>query len=235
MTDKHIDTYFSLVSPWTHLGWDRLHAIARRHGAGIAYFPIDTGVVFAATGGVPLPQRAPERRANRLAELARWKAYLGAEDFNIEPKHFPAPPGPGGADGDCGRCGARSATSPTAIPWPTSPPPRASTARRCWRRVTTRRWPIVTRRIPRPPLAVLCEERDVGDRETLAAIATAEGFDGAALLAAADDPAMAERYLADSEAAIARGVFGAPTYVVGDQLFWGQDRLDFLDRLLAAA
>ena len=46
---------------------------------------------------------------------------------------------------------------------------------------------------------------------------------------------MAERYLADSEAAIARGVFGAPTYVVGDQLFWGQDRLDFLDRLLAAA
>ena len=201
MTDKHIDTYFSLVSPWTHLGWDRLHAIARRHGAGVAYFPIDTGVVFPATGGVPLPQRAPERRANRLAELARWKAYLGAEDFNIVPKHFPVPPDQAGQMAIAAR------------------EQGADIGGLC-------------RAILR---AVWCQERDVADRDTLADIATAEGFDGAALLAAGDDPAMADRYKADSEAAIARGVFGAPTYVVGDQLFWGQDRLDFLDRLLAAA
>ncbi len=201
MTDKHIDTYISLVSPWTHLGWDRLHAIARRHRSSVAYFPIDTGVVFAATGGVPLPQRSPERRAYRLAELARWKAYLGAEDFNIEPKHFPVRPDQAGQMAIAARAGGANVGG-------------------------------LCRAILR---AVWCEERDIADRETLAAIAAAEGFDGAALLAAGDDPAMAERYRADSEAAIARGVFGAPTYVVGDQLFWGQDRLDFLDRLLAAA
>ncbi len=201
MSDKHIDTYISLVSPWTHLGWDRLHAIARRHGAGLAYFPIDTGVVFPATGGVALPQRSPERRAYRLAELRRWKAYLGAEDFNVEPRHFPAPPGQAAQMVISARAGGANVGG-------------------------------LCRAILR---AVWCEERDVADRETLAAIATAEGFDGAALLAAGDDPAMAERYKADSEAAIARGVFGAPTYVVCDQLFWGQDRLDFLDRLLAAA
>jgi carboxymethylenebutenolidase len=200
MTDKHIDTYISLASPWTHLGWERLHAIARRHGAGIAYFPIDTGVVFPATGGLPLPRRSPERRAYRLAELARWKAYLGAEDFNIEPKHFPVPPDQAGQMAIAAR------------------EQGADIGGLC-------------RAILR---AVWCEERDVADRETLVAIAAAEGFDGAALLAAGDDPAMAERYRADSEAAIARGVFGAPTYVVGDQLFWGQDRLDFVDRLLAA-
>ena len=201
MTDKHIDTYISLASPWTYLGWERLDTIARRHGASLAYFPIDTGVVFPATGGVPLPQRAPERRAYRLAELRRWKAYLGAEDFNIEPRHFPVPPDQAGQMAIAAR------------------EQGADIGGLC-------------RAILR---AVWCEERDIADRETLAAIATAEGFDGAALLAAADDPAMAERYLADSEAGIARGVFGAPTYVVGDQLFWGQDRLDFLDRLLAVA
>ena len=36
-----------------------------------------------------------------------------------------------------------------------------------------------------------------------------------------------------TEEATARGVFGAPSYVVGDEIFWGQDRLDFLDRRLA--
>jgi 2-hydroxychromene-2-carboxylate isomerase len=38
-----------------------------------------------------------------------------------------------------------------------------------------------------------------------------------------------------TEEALARGVFGAPTYALGDELFWGQDRLDFLDRALAEA
>ena len=40
--------------------------------------------------------------------------------------------------------------------------------------------------------------------------------------------------LAETQAAVERGVFGAPTYVVGDDIFWGQDRLDFLERRLKA-
>jgi carboxymethylenebutenolidase len=42
-----------------------------------------------------------------------------------------------------------------------------------------------------------------------------------------------ERYEADSQRAIDTGVFGAPTYVAFGELFWGQDRLDFLERRLA--
>ena len=49
----------------------------------------------------------------------------------------------------------------------------------------------------------------------------------------AQAPEIAEKYAALTQEAIARGVFGAPTYVVADELFWGQDRLDFLDRKLA--
>ncbi len=77
------------------------------------------------------------------------------------------------------------------------------------------------------------EERDIGDAATLMAIATALGQDGAALAARASSPDIAKAYEACSQDAIDRQVFGAPTYVIGDELFWGQDRLDFLARKLA--
>ena len=44
---------------------------------------------------------------------------------------------------------------------------------------------------------------------------------------------MHERYEQDSQRAIDSGVFGAPTYVIDGEMFWGQDRLDFLERRLA--
>jgi 2-hydroxychromene-2-carboxylate isomerase len=81
--------------------------------------------------------------------------------------------------------------------------------------------------------AVWAEERDLADRATLVAIAGEEGVDGAALLTAAQDQAVRREYEANTAAAIERGVFGVPTFVVGDELFWGQDRLDFLARAIA--
>lgn len=83
--------------------------------------------------------------------------------------------------------------------------------------------------------AVWAEERDIGDEATLAEIIAAQGLDSAALLAAARDPAAKARYDELTGEAIERGVFGAPTYVYRDELFWGQDRLDFLERALAEA
>ncbi len=82
--------------------------------------------------------------------------------------------------------------------------------------------------------AAWAEERDVSDAATLAEIAAATGHDGAALLAAAEGEETAEAYAALSREAIARGVFGSPSYVYRDEVYWGQDRLDFLDRALAA-
>jgi 2-hydroxychromene-2-carboxylate isomerase len=80
--------------------------------------------------------------------------------------------------------------------------------------------------------AVWAEERDLADRATLRAIAAAQDMDGEALLAAADEPAVTAEHAANTEAAIAAGVFGVPTFQVGDELFWGQDRLDFVARAL---
>jgi 2-hydroxychromene-2-carboxylate isomerase len=82
--------------------------------------------------------------------------------------------------------------------------------------------------------AAWAEERDVSDAGTLEAIAAATGHDGAALLAAAEREETAEAYAAFSREAVSRGVFGSPSYVYGGEVYWGQDRLDFLDRALAA-
>lgn len=83
--------------------------------------------------------------------------------------------------------------------------------------------------------AVWAEEQDISDAATLSRIAAASGHDPSALLAAAETDQTADAYAALSREAIDRGVFGSPTYVYRDEVYWGQDRLDFLDRALAAA
>ena len=80
--------------------------------------------------------------------------------------------------------------------------------------------------------AVWAEERNLADRPTLLTIAAEQGLDGEALLAAAEDQAIADIYEAHTQAALADGVFGVPTFKLGDDLFWGQDRLDLLARAL---
>ena len=81
--------------------------------------------------------------------------------------------------------------------------------------------------------AVWAEERDISDEPTLASIATEQRLDPALLAAGAASPDAASRYDALTQEAIERQIFGAPTYVYRDEPFWGQDRLDFLDRALA--
>ena len=74
------------------------------------------------------------------------------------------------------------------------------------------------------------EERDISDTDTVLSIASENGLDGSALLADAEG---ARRTIAeDSEKAIQLGVFGAPSYRFNEHLFWGQDRLEFLQRAL---
>ena len=85
---KVIDYYFSPVSPWTYLGHGRVAEMAARHGATINAKPVDYGVIFPVSGGLPLGKRAPQRQAYRLMELTRWRDHLGLP-LTIQPKFFP--------------------------------------------------------------------------------------------------------------------------------------------------
>jgi 2-hydroxychromene-2-carboxylate isomerase len=81
--------------------------------------------------------------------------------------------------------------------------------------------------------AYWAEERDIGDAGTLRALAQSVGLDGARLAERAAAPDTRVHYDTLTQEAIDRSVFGVPTYVLRGELFWGQDRLDFLGRALA--
>jgi 2-hydroxychromene-2-carboxylate isomerase len=195
-----VDYYMTPGSPWTYLGHQRLREIARAAGASINLRPVDFGRIFPASGGLPLKQRAPQRQAYRLMELARWRKRLNVP-LTIQPKFFPVSGDPG----------ARLIIAADLVKGAEAALELAHAIMRgCW-----------------------AEERDIADAATLNAIVTSCGLAPAALRdakVAADAQARYDQY---TEAAIARNVFGAPTYAIGDELFWGQDRLDFVAEALA--
>jgi len=79
--------------------------------------------------------------------------------------------------------------------------------------------------------ALWTQERDIADPDTLESLAQGIGLHARALASRA--PSMSDRYAALTKEAIDRGVFGAPSYVIDGEIFWGQDRLDFVARKLA--
>jgi carboxymethylenebutenolidase len=81
--------------------------------------------------------------------------------------------------------------------------------------------------------AVWALERDVSDPATLRAVAAELGLPAERLAERAAAPDTRVHYSTLTQEAIDRGVFGVPTYVVRGEMFWGQDRLDFLARALA--
>jgi 2-hydroxychromene-2-carboxylate isomerase len=197
---QHIDYYVSLNSPWTHLGAARIEALAAKHGASMRIYPVDFGSIFAASGGLPLPKRSPQRQAYRLQELRRWRDHLGIP-INIQPKYFPS---------------SEALTSGCVISV----------------RETIGDAPAI--KLAHAVLrAVWQEETSPADAATLAALIAGCGLDADAVMKLGAEPRWAEQRTADTQAALDRGVFGAPSYVIGDEIFWGQDRLEFVERHLA--
>jgi 2-hydroxychromene-2-carboxylate isomerase len=70
------------------------------------------------------------------------------------------------------------------------------------------------------------EQKNISDETTLRAILDALGVDAERALAAASSPETKQALRTQNEEAVARGLFGAPSFTVGDELFWGNDRLE---------
>jgi len=193
-----IDYYFSPPSPWTYLGHARFTDMARRAGASIRLLPADFGKVFAVSGGLPLGQRAPQRQAYRLVELARFSQHLHVP-MNLKPRFFPV------AGDDAARLiiavdqhdGVEAAM-------------RLSGAifEAVWR-----------------------DERNIADAAVLAELLSEQGL-SAQRQQQAGTAEVTQRYEANTQQAIDKSVFGAPTYVVDGEIFWGQDRLEFVEQKL---
>ena len=83
--------------------------------------------------------------------------------------------------------------------------------------------------------AIWVDGKDMNDPAVVAGVLKDAGFDPEAMFALAADPQVKERLKAVTQEAVARGVFGAPTFFVGSHMYWGQDRLDFVQQALKDA
>lgn len=73
---------------------------------------------------------------------------------------------------------------------------------------------------------------DLSDTAQLAALLTAKGFDAEAIAARIAEPEVKEMLKNNTDRAVEKGLFGAPSFIVGDELHWGQDRMDFVEAAL---
>ena len=199
-----LDCYYSLSSPWAYFAGPRLQDLVRRHHVTLTLKPFDFQDVAPRTGGVPIRTRPEPRRTYHALELARWRDYLGMP-LVLEPRYYPQDGKPAG--------------------W--NKPPG-------WMFIAAQLRGEDAPRLSHALLRALwAEERDTADPAVRRAVAIKNGFDGDALHAAETSVAVQDLYRRYSQEAEALGVFGAPTFVLDRERFWGQDRLEFVERALA--
>jgi 2-hydroxychromene-2-carboxylate isomerase len=197
--------YYSLSSPWAYFGGPKLQDIVRRHRVKLILKPYDFQEVVPRTGGVPLRTRPEPRRTYHAEELDRWRKYLGMP-LNLQPKHYPQDGKPDG--------------------WNKAPG---------WMVIAAQERgldaPLLSHALLR---ALWAEERKTSDPAVRVAIADENGLPGKALLAEETSDKVQKLYQLYSQEAERLGIFGAPTFVLDGVRYWGQDRLDFVDRALAS-
>jgi len=77
------------------------------------------------------------------------------------------------------------------------------------------------------------DDASIAELESLRPVASALGVDPDRFVALADSAEIRQELIAETDGGLVRGVFGAPTFVVGKEIFWGKDRMDFIDEELA--
>jgi len=81
-------------------------------------------------------------------------------------------------------------------------------------------------------MAIWRDALDMGDPRVIGAALTKNGFDAPAYFAGTQEPAIKDELKARTDAAVARGVFGTPSFFVGGKMWWGQDRLAWVEEAL---
>lgn len=197
-----VQCWTSVASPWAWLGSGRFRQMVEERRLQVQVMPVHLERIFKATGGLPFSQRSQARQTYRQLELERWSRRLQVP-ITLEPRHYPVD---------------REPASRLLI-----------ALRHSGEDPSGRRSLALLHDILR---AIWVEDRDIADAGTLAELAQAQGLNARELLEAAALPETGAQFEADTQAAVAAGVFGAPTWIVDGERFWGQDRLDFLAEAL---
>src|SRR5258706_2721333 len=188
-----VSCYYSLSSPWAYFAGPRLQDIVRRHRVRLLLKPFDSQEVVPRTGGVPLRTRPEPRRTYHALELARWRDHLGMP-MQLAPKFYPADGKPGGWNKPAG-----------------------------WMVIAAQERGLDVQRLSHALLRALwAQERDTSQRKVRISLADENGLPGEELAAAEQSAPVQALYKAYGDEAERLGVFGAPTYLLQGERFWGQ-------------
>ena len=196
-----IEYFYAIPSPFAYLGSLKLQSITKKYNAEIIEKPCDLiGGIFAKTGGIPVPQRSPQRQKYRLDEIKRWSKFLNIQ-MNIKPKFFP-PKDP--------HLPAKFTIAANLL----------GTKVVFGHELLKQLW---------------SEEKDISDEKNIETASNNFKINFKELSVLAKSEQVSKIYADNTNEAIEKNVFGAPTYIFNNELFWGQDRLEFLERALKNA
>jgi 2-hydroxychromene-2-carboxylate isomerase len=199
-----LDFFFDYSSPFAYLAATQVQGIAERHGARLRWRPFLLGGLFRAIGTPMVP----------FAEMGSAKQSHAVADMHRWAEHWGVP-----------------------FHFPTRFPMNTVTALRMTLAIEGERRPLLARAIFE---AYWSGDRDIADTTVLRAVADDAGFEGERLLALAGEQSIKDGLRAETDAAVALGACGAPTMRVEPEgaggpswLVWGQDRLPFVEEILA--
>ncbi|WP_417453591.1 2-hydroxychromene-2-carboxylate isomerase [Kiloniella sp.] len=199
-----IDYYYSTRSNFTYLGAARLNALAQKYDCKIIHRPIVLSVTMPAIGGLPFDNRPTMLRNYAMNDALRWAKYLGIP-LQREPIHHDGP-----------------VELPSGI---------VIAAQRAKERGEKGDLDLLSLKVVE---ALWRYDRDIADKEVITELCENAGFGNVtSLINEALSPAVQAELERNCREAIMRGVIGAPTYFVDGESFYGQDRLDFVERALS--
>lgn len=201
--EPEVEFFYDLVSPYSYLAGTRVFGLCEEYGARLVLRPMMLGVV-QVEAGVRASLEAPSKRRYLGRDVLRWAGRYGV------PLRFPDP-----------------------FPFRTLKTMRVAV----WLRDRGDREGL--ERFTREAFRLYWEEgkapksMDEADEDrTLAEVADAAGADARELLEGASLPETKQGLKEATGEALSRGVFGAPTFFVGGEMYWGNDRLSFVEEAL---
>ncbi|WP_120497168.1 2-hydroxychromene-2-carboxylate isomerase [Kiloniella sp. EL199] len=200
-----IDYYYSTRSNFTYLGAARLNALAEKYSRKIVHRPIILSVTMPAIGGLPFDDRPTMLRNYAMNDALRWAEYLGIS-LQREPIHHDGP-----------------IELPSGI---------VIAAQRAKDRGEAGDLNLLSLKVVE---ALWRDDRDIANEKVITELCESASFENLPnLIEEALSPAVQAELERNCREAIMRGVIGAPTYFVDGENFYGQDRLDFVERALEA-
>jgi 2-hydroxychromene-2-carboxylate isomerase len=205
---QSVDFYFDFSSTNSYFAAFMLPEICARHGARVNWLPIHLAAIFRETG-FDVMAMSPRKARYLWRDHERYAGLTGLP-FR-RPSRFPIKTA----------AALRGVLAAARLADPKGEPERSVHA--------AEKMAEYAQAVFR---AYWERDQDISDRAALSAIAGAVNLDPAAMLATIDSPEVRAELAGITQRAVERGVFGAPTFFVADEMFWGKDRLDFVERRL---